>query len=111
VQQHAFRLLEEKNTMCRFISFIRSLLWFGIVASSAVAVAQTSPTTQMQIDGNAANDNLTCEYGTPCDYWNLLNGTQTGGNVGSAGHSLVRTFLNGTASTDSYTGGGSKEPE
>jgi hypothetical protein len=64
----------------------------------------------MQIDGNAANDNLQCSYGIPCDYWNLLNGTQTGGNNGSAGHSTIRTFINGAASTDSYQGGGSKDP-
>jgi len=70
----------------------------------------------MQIDGNAAQSAsypFTCVYGTPCDYWNLLNGTgKTNGTPGlgsSAGHSLVRTFIDGTASTDSFTGGGSKD--
>jgi hypothetical protein len=64
----------------------------------------------MQINGNAASDSLNCSYGTPCDYWNLLNGTRTNGDNGSAGHSKVRTFIDGTATTDSFTGGGSKDP-
>jgi hypothetical protein len=82
-------------------SFSQTLLWSCLLASAAaVATAQTSPTTLMQIDGNAANDNLTCSYGTPCDYWNLLNGTRVAGDHGSAGHSKVRTFIDGTASTD-----------
>jgi len=101
--------------MFRFKYFTRSLLWSGIVAlSSTIAIAQTSPTTLMQINGNAANDNLTCSYGTPCDYWNLLNGTGgtngAPGNGSSAGHTLIRTFINGMTVTDSYTGGGSKDP-
>ncbi|HEX7914219.1 hypothetical protein [Rudaea sp.] len=69
----------------------------------------------MQIDGNAAQSPgyPPCIYGTPCDYWNLLNGTGgtngTPGNGSSAGHSIVRTFINGLASTDSFTSGGSKD--
>src|SRR5438270_3094991 len=92
-------------------SFSQTLLWSGILASAAaVAAAQTPPTMLMQIDGNAANGNLNSTYGTPCDYWNLLNGTRVAGDQGSAGHSKVRTFIDGTASTDSFTGGGSKDP-
>ncbi len=98
-------------------SFSQTLLWSGILASAtAIATAQTSPTTLMQINGNAASDNLNCSYGTPCDYWNLLNGSGRPLNIdgtgsgSSAGHSSVRTFLDGTASTDSFTGGGSKDP-
>jgi hypothetical protein len=98
-------------------SFSQTLLWSGILASAtAIATAQTSPTTLMQINGNAASDNLNCSYGTPCDYWNLLNGSgrplnsDGTGSGSSAGHSSVRTFLDGTASTDSFTGGGSKDP-
>jgi hypothetical protein len=97
----------------------RKILSLVVVFASAaaVAMAQTSPNTVMQINGNAANSNLNCSaYGAPCDYWNLLNGSgnnSSAGGIGtgsSAGHSLVRTFINGTASTNSYTGGGSKDP-
>ncbi len=95
----------------------RILLLTGLLASVTLAgVAQTSPSTLMQINGNAASDNTNCSYGTPCDYWNLLNGTgnnSTSGGVGagsSAGHSSVRTFINGMSNTDSFTGGGSKDP-
>jgi hypothetical protein len=81
----------------------------GVVVFAAVAMAQVPPTTVFQLDGNAANDNLTCTYGQPCDYWNLLNGAGTAANPGVAGHSLVRTYISGTASTDSFTTGGSKD--
>jgi hypothetical protein len=70
----------------------------------------------MQINGNAVATPLNCSYGTPCDTWNLLNGSgrplnsDGTGSGSSAGHSSVRTFLDGTASTDSFTGGGSKDP-
>ncbi len=98
-------------------SFSQTVLWSGLLASAAaVATAQTSPTTLMQINGNAAATPLNCSYGTPCDTWNLLNGSgrplnsDGTGSGSSAGHSSVRTFLDGTASTDSFTGGGSKDP-
>src|SRR5438874_7377943 len=89
----------------------RFLLLSGVAfCCTAAALAQVSPTTLFQIDGKATNSNLTCSYGAPCDYWNLLNGNGIGANPGSAGHSLVRTYIDGTASTDSFTGGGSKDP-
>ncbi len=77
---------------------------------ATVAMAQTPPTTVFQLDGTAASNGSTCVYGTPCDYWNLLNGTGIGNNPGSAGHSSARTFVNGATSTDSFQGGGSKDP-
>jgi hypothetical protein len=44
-------------------SFCQTLLWSGLLASAAaVATAQTSPTTLMQINGNAASDNFNCSY-------------------------------------------------
>jgi hypothetical protein len=81
----------------------------AMLGCAAAAMAQVAPTTVFQLDGNAANDNLTCSYGQPCDYWNLLNGNGVGNPPGQAGNSLVRTFINGKASTDSFTGGGSKD--
>ncbi len=62
----------------------KTLLLAGIVAGLTVAAAaQTSPSTLMQINGNAAADvtyPTTCLYGSTatvgaCDPWNLLNGT------------------------------------
>lgn len=89
-----------------------TILLPGAVLCAAVATAQVAPTTVFQLDGNAAQsaNYPACLYGSPCDYWNLLNGSQTAGNNGVAGHSLIRTFINGKASTDSFTGGGSKDP-
>jgi hypothetical protein len=50
--------------------------------------------------------------GLPCDNWDLLNGTGTGGvnPGGAAGHSGARTFINGETSTEVFIGGGSKDP-
>lgn len=83
------------------------LLVCSIVLCAAVAMAQ-APSTIFQLNGNADNSNLTCAYG-PCDYWDLLNGTGAAGS-GSTGSSAVRTFVSGAATTDSFTGGGSKDP-
>lgn len=99
------------STMLRCMGVICALA-LACVMLSRNAVAQVAPTTQFQLNGHAASDNLTCTYGTPCDYWNLVNGTGLPGgenNTGSAGHSSARTFINGTASTFSFTGGGSKD--
>ena len=83
---------------------------FLFLASMAKAQA---PTSIFQLDGNAAPDgSVSCIYSGPCDTWNLLNGTGGAGPIGtgsSAGHSGVRVFINGTSSTDSFTGGGSKD--
>ncbi len=79
-----------------------------ILAGNAAAQA---PATVFQLDGKATNSSLSCIYG-PCDYWNLLNGTGGSGPIGagsSAGHSGVRVFVNGSSSTDSFQGGGSKD--
>jgi hypothetical protein len=86
----------------------------GAMLFAAAAMAQVAPTTVFQLDGNAASTPASCSYG-PCDYWDLLNGTGnniSGGGIGassSAGSSSVRTFINGTSSTDSFQGGGSKD--
>jgi hypothetical protein len=87
----------------------RFLFLSGAALCCTAAALAEAPTTLFQIDGKAPNSSLSCSYG-PCDYWNLLNGNGIGANPGSQGHSLVRTFLNGTATTDSFTGGGSKDP-
>lgn len=93
------------------ITRIRSFLQVtAMLGCAAAGMAQVAPTTVFQLSGNAASDNLTCSYGQPCDYWNLLNGNGVGTSPGVPGHSLVRTFISGTASTDSFTGGGSKDP-
>ena len=103
---------------------VRPLLLMGIlVAAATVGIAQTPPDTLMQINGNAASDPnypIQCVYlnvgSASCDYWNMLNGAGTnaaGGGIGtgsSAGHSLIRTFVSGQSSTDSFQGGGSKDP-
>ncbi len=73
---------------------------------SEVASAQ-APTTIFQLDGNSANSNLTCAYGTPCDYWNLIN--LSGSSGSGRGHSSVNTFILGTSSTLNFTTGGSKD--
>ena len=89
----------------------KKLLFTGgvIVLGAGLAQAQNAPTNLFQINGDASNDNLTCDYG-PCDYWNLLNGSGAGTSPGAAGSSTVRTFISGSSSTDSFTGGGSKDP-
>src|SRR5712691_42757 len=79
---------------------------------AGAAGAQVAPTSLFQLDGTAALNSgyPPCTYsgGTaPCDYWDLLNGNGTGG---SAGHSSVRTFISGEASTEVFIGGGSKDP-
>jgi hypothetical protein len=79
---------------------------------AGVAGAQVAPTSLFQLDGTAALNAgyPPCTYsgGTaPCDFWDLLNGNGTGG---SAGHSSVRTFISGEASTEVFIGGGSKDP-
>lgn len=71
-----------------------------------------APASIFQLDGSPANDTQTCVYPGGCDYWDLLNGTGGAGPIGtnsSAGSSSVRIFINGTTSTDSFTGGGSKD--
>lgn len=57
-----------------------------------------------------------CLNGSNCDYWNMLNGTGNNSSTGAVGansaggQSSVRVFVNGTATTESFTGGGSKDP-
>jgi hypothetical protein len=87
----------------------RFLSLSGAAVCCTAALMGQAPTTLFQLDGKADNSNLTCSYGTPCDYWNLINGTGAGPNPGSVGHSLVRTFIDGTATTSAFTGGGSKD--
>ena len=87
-----------------------AVLFFA--AYPQAAFAQVAPTSLFQLDGTAALNSAypPCTYsgGTaPCDFWDLLNGNGTGG---SAGHSSVRTFISGEASTEVFIGGGSKDP-
>jgi hypothetical protein len=99
---------------CRTIS--RFLLVCSILLCAAVAMAQVAPTTLFQLDGNAASTPLnTCVYGAStgqlCDYWNLLNGTGSPvdangfGAGSSAGHSLTRTYIDGTVITNVFSQG------
>jgi hypothetical protein len=88
------------RTSCKFL-FVCS-----IVLSAALAMAQ-NPTTVFQLDGNPANDSLTCVYGS-CDYWNLIN--QTGSSGAGRGHSALNTYILGTSNTFNFSGGGSKDP-
>jgi hypothetical protein len=115
---------------CRTAS--RFLLVCSILLCAAVAMGQVSPNTLFQLDGNAAlsptttpgvfpNYPFTCVYSkgpnagvaTTCDYWNLLNGTGSTTIVeatgGAGDHWDARTFINGLASTNSFTTGGSKD--
>jgi hypothetical protein len=95
------------------------VLLLVVLLFSGVASAQVPPASIFQLDGNAAATGATCNYATagPCDTWDLLNGSGNSnvplggiGNGSSAGHSSVRTFLNGTLNTFNFTGGGSKDP-
>lgn len=93
----------------------RILLLCAFTLCAAVVMAQ-APTQVFQLDGNPANDSLTCVYAGGCDYFNLVNGagganvTQTQTPPSAAGNWSARTFLNGLSNTDSFTGGGSKDP-
>lgn len=108
-----------KSIACSTTYLLRAVcVAFAVTAASA----QTAPTSLFQIDGHAEQSTgySQCSYagvtGTvACDFWNELNGsgTATGtGGIGtgsSAGHSKVRTFINGLGATPSFTGGGSKD--
>ena len=78
----------------------------SLILCTAFAMAQ-APSTIFQLDGNSANDDLTCTYGQPCDYWNLIN--QTGSSGSGRGHSLVNTFILGSSTTFALTGGHTKD--
>ena len=106
------------------------LLLITLCAASAV-VAQDAPQNYFDLQGTAGplpnpyanypggaytwSADTACTSGS-CDYWNMLNGTgntSSTGGVGAnsqSGQSSVRTFVLGTASTNSFTGGGSKDP-
>jgi len=108
-----------RTTLCSLTRCVTSKWLLLLVVSllcTGVASAQVAPASIFQLNGNAASQPLMCSYG-PCDYWNLLNGTGNSnvplggiGNNSSAGHSSVRTYLNGTLNTFNFTGGGSKDP-
>src|SRR5882757_4039867 len=72
---------------------------FGAILLGGVAIAQAPPASLFQLNGNATNTNSSCSYG-PCDYFNLINGTGgtngAPGNNSQSGHSLIRTFIDGT---------------
>ncbi|HEV2493970.1 MAG TPA: hypothetical protein VG204_12970 [Terriglobia bacterium] len=80
---------------------------FAVTAFCTLALAQ-APASIFQLDGNPANDSLTCTYG-PCDYWNLINLTGSSGT--NRGSSSVNTFILGTTNTLNFQGGGSKDPQ
>src|SRR5258708_27037855 len=88
------------------------LIVCSIVLCAAVAMAQ-APAEIFQLDGNAALSPgySGCLYTAPCDYWDLLNGAGGSGTVtqNNVGHADVSVYINGSASTDSFTGGGSKD--
>jgi hypothetical protein len=95
---------------------IKATFVCSILLCAAAAMAQ-APASIFQLDGNAAQSAgyPACLYGT-CDYWNQLNGaggagvvTQTQTPPTASGNWSARTFINGTASTDSFTTGGSKD--
>lgn len=98
--------------------FVRPLaVWSAIAAlllfATPFTLAQTVPPTSIfQLDGNAdQTNNTSCNYGSgpvPCDYWDLIN--LTGSSSTGRGHSTVNTFILGSSSTDSFQGGGSKDP-
>lgn len=83
-----------------------------------MAMAQVAPTSVFQLDGNPAKDNLACSYGTPCDYFNLLNSTGSAMTTvtvnqtppTAAGNWSVRSYVPGVFNTFNFTGGGSKDP-
>src|SRR6266849_10617132 len=94
-----------------------AVLFFAVYPQAAFA--QAPPTSLFQLDGTAALNGSypQCTYlvgGVPttttCDYWDLLNGPGGANPTGSAGHSSVRTFISGEASTQVFIGGGSKDP-
>ena len=86
---------------------ITRCLLVAVLLWTVSAMAQ-APATIFQLNGDPANDNLTCVYGTPCDYWDLIN--QSGSSGTGRGHSAINSFVLGTATTESFTGGGSKDP-
>ncbi len=98
--------------------FVRSLAFPIAIAAllllaTPLVLAQTVPPTSIfQLDGNADQTaNTTCNYGSgpvPCDYWDLINLTGSSGT--GRGHSNVNTFILGSTTTDSFQGGGSKDP-
>jgi hypothetical protein len=83
----------------------------SVVLCAAAVMAQNAPTSIFQLNGDPANDHFACFYSGDCDYWNLINGAGSSGTLiqTGVGHSSVSTFVNGAASTDSFTGGGSKD--
>lgn len=83
-----------------FLALLVALLCSGVASAQA-------PSTIFQLNGNAANSNLTCTYG-PCDYMNLINLAGSSGT--GRGHSGVNTFVNGLSNTNNFQGGGSKDP-
>jgi len=100
----------------RFRTGCKLLFACSVILCAAAVMAQVAPTTLFQLDGNAASTPLnTCVYGASagqlCDYWNLLNGTGSpvdanGFGAGSAaGHSLTRTYIDGSLVTNVFSQG------
>jgi len=114
--------------MCKTTLFLP-----GVILCAAVALAQTAPTTEMELDGKAGpvyaspppptNPFANCTYmvsgspagGQSCDYWNSINGTGASGSfpytaTKAYNHYLVNGFATGGNGTENFTGGGSKDP-
>jgi len=90
------------------------LLPGAVLCTAAALMGQSIPDNFLELDGNSTVDGTTCTApNTPAgckDDWNLLNGTGGSNPTGSAGGSLVRSFISGAASVAVFTTGGSKDP-
>jgi|SRR5579863_32068 len=117
--------------MCRIRT---TVLLPGVILCAAVALGQTAPTTLMELDGSAGpvytfppapptNTFAGCTYmvsgspmgGQACDYWNSINGTGVSGSLPytatkAYNHYLINSFATNGASSENFTGGGSKDP-
>jgi hypothetical protein len=71
--------------------------------SLVAVVVGLAPGTVADLDGNSIGDHS-------IDDWDLLNGTRLNGDLGSAGNSIIRTFVEGGNPPRVFTQGGSKDP-
>lgn len=79
------------------------VLVLGVLVSFAVVLMATAPGTVFDLDGDSlVNHGL--------DDWNLLNGNGQGAHPGSAGSSVIRTFVPGSTDVKIFTTGASKDP-
>ncbi len=101
-----------QNSRKLLISRRARLFVFGllsaVVLGGAILIFANVPNDVFELDGNSAAFNSV----PPRDDWDLLNGDgltkDAGGNVGQAGFSILRTFVN--QNPERFTQGGSKDP-